>query len=102
MQHTFVDVKSLRNLEDYAVLLESSKITLLTLYNIHVRAIEIGILKEDMIERVNTILWDTKRQLKMYIDQLEAVKELLPSKFNPKKQLKRLVKNAIAKEREKE
>lgn len=82
MDHTYVDEKSLKTLEDYAVFLTSSLITLNTLHNLEVRAIEIGIMKEDQAERSNTILWDLRRLMKQYQTQIESVLELLPEEFS--------------------
>jgi hypothetical protein len=81
MDHTFVDEKSLKSLEDYAVFLTSGMLTLMTLQNIQVRALEIGIMPEDMSERANTMVWDVRRQIKMYKEQLESTLELLPEDF---------------------
>lgn len=82
MDHTYVDEKSLKSLEDLAVLLTSALISLQTLHNTQVRAIEIGIMKEDMNERANTIAWDLRRLLNLYKQQLEEVLDLLPDDFN--------------------
>jgi hypothetical protein len=97
MDHTFVDETSLKSLEDYAVFLTSAMLSLMTLHNIQVHAIKIGILKEDMNERANTILWDVKRQLKLYQDQLQATLELLPDDFTPEAVLDRLKLKELAK-----
>lgn len=78
MDHTPVDVKSLKSLEDLKECLVTSVVSLLTLHNYQVRAIEIGIMKEDMNERANTIAWDIRRLIKLYKDQLHEVLDLLP------------------------
>lgn len=90
MDHTYVDEKSLKSLEDCAIFLTSGMLTLKTLQNHQVRAIEIGIMKEDMNERANTIIWDLRRLLKLYQDQLEATLELLPDDFNGQAILEKL------------
>lgn len=82
MDHTYVDEKSLKSLEDLSVFLTSGMMSLMTLQNLQVRAIEIGIMKEDMNERSNTIIWDLRRLIKNYQIQLEEVLELLPPDFN--------------------
>ncbi len=82
MDHTFVDEKSLKNLEDYAVFLSSALLSLITLQNLQVRALEIGIMKEDQAERANTIIWDLRRLMKLYSIQTESILELLPDDFN--------------------
>lgn len=82
MDHTFVDEKNLKSLEDYSVFLTSGMLSLMTLQNLQVRAIEIGIMKEDQAERANTIVWDIRRLIKLYQDQTESVLEMLPDDFN--------------------
>jgi len=82
VDHTFVDSKNLKTLEQYAIALVSGMISLKTLENYHIRANEIGILTEDLICRANTIVWDIRRDIKLYRDQLESVLELLPDTFN--------------------
>lgn len=81
MDHTYVDEKSLKSLEDYAVFLTSGIITLITLQNLQVQAIKIGIMPEDLNERANTIVWDIRRQMNHYQVQLNAVLDLLPEDF---------------------
>lgn len=78
MDHTNVDVKSLETLEDLKTCLLTSIISLMTLHNFQVRAIEIGIMKEDMNERANTIAWDLRRLIQQYKLQLNEVLDLLP------------------------
>ena len=87
MDLTIVDVKNLKNLEDLALHLTVGIHSLITLYNYQVRSIEIGIMKEDMNERANTILWDIRRLMIQYKHQLEAVLELLPDTFDPKEKI---------------
>ena len=82
MDHTSLDVKSLNSLEDYAVLLVTGLMTLTTLQNLQVRAIELGIMKEDMNERANTIIWDLRRLAKLYQNQSEATLDLVGSGIN--------------------
>lgn len=82
MDLTYVDVKSLKNLEDYAIILVTGMLSLKTLMNFHVRAIEMGLLPEDLNCRANTIIWELKRNIKLYQDQLESVLELIPDDFN--------------------
>lgn len=82
MDHTFVDEKSLKSLEDLAVFLTSGMLSMITLQNIQVRALEIGIMKEDQAERANTIIWDLRRLIKLYQTQTESILEMLPDDFN--------------------
>ena len=82
MHHAYVDEKSLKSLEDYSVFLASGLLSLMTLQNLQVRAIEIGIMKEDQAERANTIVWDLRRLINLYKDQTESILEMLPDDFN--------------------
>lgn len=82
MENTFIDEKNLKTLEDYAVFLTSEMLTLMTLQNIQIRALEIGIMQEDQAERANTIIWDLRRLIKLYKDQVESVLELIPDNFD--------------------
>jgi hypothetical protein len=95
MDHTPVDVKRLKTLEDLAVHLSTALYSLMTLHNFEIRAIEIGIMKEDMNERANTIAWDLKRLMKIYKTQLEEVLDLLPDDFNPNEAIKKLQKQNV-------
>jgi len=80
--HTLVDLNSLKNLEDYAVLLASGFLSIETLHNFQVRAIEIGIMPEDMNERANAMIWDLRRLMKHYENQLGAALELIGGDFD--------------------
>jgi hypothetical protein len=95
MDHISVDVKRLQTLEDLAVHLSTAIYSLMTLHNFEVRAIEIGIMKEDMNERANTIAWDLKRLMKIYKNQLEEVLDLLPDDFNAYEAIKKLQKQKV-------
>lgn len=99
MDHTLQDEKSLKTLDDYAVILTTNLITLLTLQNLQVRALEIGIMKEDMNERANTIIWDLRRLLKLYQIQLNEVLSILPDDFNGEKIIKNLQEKELTKAR---
>lgn len=82
MDHTYVEAKSVKNLESYVIMLVSALISLKTLEDIEVQAINIGILPEDLMCRANTIIWDIRRTMSLYQIQVEAVLELLPEDFN--------------------
>ena len=101
MDHTPVDVKRLNTLEDLAVHLSTAIYSLMTLHNFQVKSVEIGLMKEDMNERANTIVWDLHRAMKQYRDQLEATLELLPDDFNPNEAIKNLQKEKVKKPRAK-
>lgn len=95
MDHTPVDVKSLKTLEDLAVFLSTGFLSLNTLHNTQVRAIELGIMKEDMNERANTIAWDLRRLMKLYEVQLCEVLELLPEGFCAQETILKLQKGIL-------
>lgn len=99
MDHTFVDEKSLKTLEDYSVFLTSGMLSLMTLQNIQVRAIEIGIMKEDQAERANTIIWDIRRLINLFQKQTDSVLEMLPDDFNHVAIIEKLMKANVKKAR---
>lgn len=82
MEVTYVDATKLKTLEEYALALASGMLSLKTLEGYQKRAIEIGLMPEDMNCRANTIVWDLRRMMKLYQDQLEGTLELLPDDFN--------------------
>lgn len=99
MEVTYVEPNSLKNLEGYAVALVTGMLSLKTLENFHIKAVDIGILKEDQTCRCNTIVWDIRRCIKLYQDQLESVLELLPSDFNAQAIVEMLKKQQLTKAR---
>ncbi len=82
MDHTYVDEKSLKTLEDYALFLTSGILTLNTLHNLQVRAISLGIMSEEQMERSNSIIWELRRLMQQYQAQTVSVLDLLPEDFN--------------------
>ncbi len=82
MNLTYVDDNSLKSLEDYAVFMTAAMLTFKTLQNFQVRAIEIGIMPQEMNERANTIIWDLRRLINLSKDQLEAILALVPDDFD--------------------
>mgnify|MGYP003616944581 CR=1 FL=1 len=83
MDLTYVDAQNLKSLEHYAVALVMGILSLKTLETYHIKAEDLGILKDDMSCRANTIVWDLRRDIKLYYDQLQSILELLPDDFNP-------------------
>ncbi len=100
MEITYIDEKNLKTLEDYCVFLVTGMLSLKTLQNMHVKAIEIGILPEDMACRSNTMIWDIRRLIKLYQEQLETILELLPSDFNAEEIIKAMQKRELTKARQ--
>jgi hypothetical protein len=96
---TYVDEKKLKTLEDYAVFIGTAMLTLTTLQNYEIRAIEIGILPEDMNTRSNTLIWDIRRLITMYKVQLEHVLDLVPDDFNASAIIEKLKKTELTKAR---
>ena len=72
----------MKSLDDYCMALVSGILSLQTLESFHIRAVEIGILKEDMECRANTIVWDLRRCIKIYHTQLAEALDLLPDEMN--------------------
>lgn len=101
MESSFVNEKSLQTLEDLAVHLTMALVSLVTLQNHQVKAIQLGILQEDMTERANTMIWDLRRLIKQYKEQLEATLELLPDDFNAQEIVKKLQNQKIKQIRKK-
>lgn len=101
MDLTNVDVKNLKTLEQYAITLVTGMMSLKTLENFHIKAVNEGLLPEDLNCRANTIVWDIRRDLKLYQEQLDGVLELVGDSIDvktiieslkPKKAVKRAVK----------
>jgi len=92
---TYVDSKSLKTLEDYAQSLLEGILSLKTLESFHIKAVEIGILPDDLSCRANTIIWDLRRDIKLYMEQLSSVLELVPDDFNEHSMIDKLKKREI-------
>ena len=99
MQTSYVNNTALNCLEDYAVLMASALLSLQTLYNMQARAIEIGIMPEDLNERSNTIIWDLKRMINLHVQQLGAALELIPDDFDHDSIIKKLQQDELKKAR---
>lgn len=82
MEMSYVDPGAIETLEHYAVALTLGLMSMQTLAQFHVSAVDKGILADDMIQRTKVILWDIMRTGEQYKDQLRAVLELLPEDFN--------------------
>ncbi len=99
MDLIYVDAKKFKSLEEYAIALVTGMLSLKTLENFHIHAVQIGILSEDLACRANTIVWEIRRNIKLYQDQLESVLELLPEDFNVTKIVEVLKANELTKAR---
>ena len=91
MDHTYVDAKNLKNLEDLMGNLVSEIATLRTLRATQVRAVKIGIMKEDQMEMANTIVWHIDALIKHYFQQADSISEILPKEFSIEEVTKRLI-----------
>lgn len=99
MELTYVDDTGLKSLEDMSVFLATGILSLNTLHNQQVRALEIGIMPEDAAERSNTMIWDLRRLMKLYQEQLETVWDLLPEGFNAQEVINKLQKQELKRAR---
>ena len=82
MDHTYVDAKNIKSLEDLICNLVSEIATLLTLKATQERALEIGIMKEDQMQRAGNIVGMLDALILFYIQQADSVEELLPPEFS--------------------
>lgn len=82
MEYKLINPKDLNSLEDYFTASMVSIINLEALEKFHVRAVELGILKEDQECLANSIVWDYRRMQKLVRDQCESLLELLPETFS--------------------
>lgn len=82
MKYNYVSAKDLKSLEDYVCSLVSGLISLQTLATFPQKALDLGLLKEEMNETAKTILWDLSRLMKLYKIHAENVLELLPDDFD--------------------
>lgn len=82
MEFKLINPKDIVSLEDYLITCLTSVINLEALEKFHIRAVEIGILKEDQECLANSIVWDIRRLQKLLKDQSESVLELLPHNFS--------------------
>ncbi len=82
MDLTYVDPKGIKSLDDYMVAIVIGLLTLKTLREYHSKAMKQGILKDELNDIGNAIIWDFTRLLKLYSKQIELVQELLPPQMD--------------------
>jgi len=99
MDHTFVDEKSLKSLEELVVFLGGGKASLQTLLILQAKAIKAGIMQEDMNVRAAHILGCIQDLIKLYEKQMEACLELLPDDFKAEPVIERLKKQELVRAR---
>jgi len=101
MDHTYVDAKNLKTLEQYAVALISAFMSLKTLESFEAKAVDLGILTEDLSCRANTIVWDLRRLMAIYLAQAETTLQLInPEEMDVQKIINDLQKSALTKARQ--
>lgn len=99
MDHTFVDEKSLKSLEELVVLLGGGKASLQTLLIIQAKAIKSGIMPEDMNVRSAHMIGCLQDMIKLYENQIYACLELLPENFKAEPVIERLKKQELVRAR---
>lgn len=87
--------KEINSLEDYSVYLFSHILLMDKMCEFHGQAVEAGLLKEDMLEFVNLLLWDIKRMIKNYENHLQEVMRLFPDDFDQNKILDIIAEKSI-------
>lgn len=70
------------NLEDYAVYITLCTSSLKALSKMHFKALNAGIMPEDMECRSNLMILELARMQKIHTEQLIAIMELLPDDFD--------------------
>lgn len=82
MQLTYTSAKDMKSAHDYLVCLTMGLLSLKTLESFQMRVFELGILKEDQECTANTLIWDLRRLMKLYMTQASSIAELLPDDMN--------------------
>ena len=90
MDYKFIDSSKMKTLEDYMVCLAIGIVSLKTLEEIQIKALNMGSLKEDHECRANTIIWDIRRLIKLYLDQASSIGELVSPDFSAENILQKL------------
>jgi len=95
MEYNLVNAKDMQSHEDYLTACLMSMINLEALEKFHIRAVELGLLKEDQECRANTIVWDLRRLKKILHDQSETILELLPEEFSVEESIQRFAQSHV-------
>jgi len=90
VDHTYVDAKNIKSLEDLMLNLVSEIATLKTLEATQLRALEIGIMKEDQMQLSSNMIDHLHKLIRLYFYQAESVASLLPSEFSVEEISKKL------------
>jgi hypothetical protein len=78
----------METIEQYITMCAMSIISLESLEQYHIRAVELGILKEDQVCLANSLVWDLRRLQKLYKDQAESLLDLVPAGFDVQETIK--------------
>ncbi len=68
-----ISASDIKSLEDYAVALVTSIISLKSMEMYHIFTYKQGLMNEDEEETSKTILWESKRLIALYTKQLEFI-----------------------------
>lgn len=99
MDHTFVDGKSLKSLEELVVFLGGTRLSIKTLIILQIRSIKAGIMPEDMNERACHILGALQEVLRLVEQQIDANLDLLPDDFKAEPVIEKLKKKELTRAR---
>lgn len=99
MDHTYVDEKSLKTLEELAIFLGGSLKSLQTLLILQVQAIKAGIMPEDMNTRASHLIGKIQELMSLYYTQLDSNLELLPQDWKEKPVIQRLKERELVRAR---
>ena len=96
MDLKLVDPAKMKSLDEYVVMLCTGVMTLQTLMQFHIQAVNLGIFKEDHESRANVIVFDMRRLVALYIAQAESLLEFLPDGFSVAEVMQKLSQSEIA------
>jgi hypothetical protein len=99
VDHTYVDEKSLKSLEELVVFLGSSRLSLKTLIILQIKSIKAGIMPEDMNERASHIIGMLQDALALVEKQIDVNLDLLPENFKAEPVIERLKKKELTRAR---
>ncbi len=86
-----------KNLEDYACALGLAIIYFRVFKQHHIEAYKAGILPEDLQERLNVLVWDIDRMIRLYNLQIKDTVELLPDNIDFESNMNKLIQEHNAK-----
>ena len=87
----------IKSLEDYAIALCLAMVAFRDFKRHHIAAHKLGILPEDLQERLNVLVWDLDRMLRLYDLQMKDTMELLPDNTDFKSKINQIIQERNAK-----